>query len=195
VAKTATEPGELTRMFKGPTVPPQRPTPPGGAQQPSEFTKLFNSPLPETPLAARLEKPEAELKPAPSFNEPGDFTKMFGRPNQNSTDGNASANPGVGGGRATDLGAATGIFSKKNVFENAPPQPTLSAGPSEYTRLFQTGAGPAEGTAPAPADQKASPSPPATKKQAQSVPTGLIIILAAIAVVAIALILYFVLKR
>jgi hypothetical protein len=196
--KTAAEPGELTRMFKGPTVQPQRPTPPGGGQPPSEFTKLFNSPLPETPLAARLEKPEAELKPAASFNEPGDFTKMFGRPNQNSTDWNASANPQAAGARATDLGAATGIFSKKNVFESAPPQPTLAAGPSEYTRLFQAGAGSAEGAAgaaSAQAEQKAAPSPAAAKKQTQSVPIALIVILSAIAVVAIALILYFVFKR
>ena len=196
--KTAAEPGELTRMFKGPTAQPQRPTPPGGGQPPSEFTKLFNSPMPETPLAARLEKPEAELKPAASFNEPGDFTKMFGRPNQNSTDWNASANPRAAGGPATDLGAATGIFSKKNVFESAAPQPTLAAGPSEYTRLFQTGAGAAEGAAgagSAQAEQKAAPTQPAAKKQTQSVPTALIVILAAIAVVAIALILYFVFKR
>jgi cobalamin biosynthesis Mg chelatase CobN len=182
-------------MFKGPTAQPQRPTPPGGGQQPSEFTKLFNSPMPETPLAARLEKPEAELKPAASFNEPGDFTKMFGRPNQNSTDWNASANPQSAGARATDLGAATGIFSKKNVFESTPPQPALPGGPSEYTRLFQAGAGSAEGAAPAPAEQKAAPAPPAAKKQTQSVPTALIVILAAIAVVAVALILYFVFKR
>ncbi len=193
--KTATEPGELTRMFKGPTAQPQRPTPPGGGQQPSEFTKLFNSPMPETPLAARLEKPEVELKPAASFDEPGDFTKMFGRPNQNSTDWNASANPQSTGARATDLGAATGIFSKKNVFESTPPQPTLTGGPSEYTRLFQTGAGPTEGAAPAAAEQKGAPAPPAAKKQAQAVPIALIVILAAIAVVAIALILYFVFKR
>jgi cobalamin biosynthesis Mg chelatase CobN len=185
-------------MFKGPTVQPQRPTPPGGGQQPSEFTKLFNSPLPETPLAARLEKPEAELKPAASFNEPGDFTKMFGRPNQNSTDWNASANPQSAGARTSDLGAATGIFSKKNVFESTPPQPTLAGGPSEYTRMFQAGAGPAEvaaGPASAQAEQKVAPSPPVAKKQTQSVPIALIVILAAIAVVAIALILYFVFKR
>jgi hypothetical protein len=202
--KTAAEPGELTRMFKGPTVQPQRPTPPAAGQSPSEFTKLFNSPMPETPLAARLEKPEADVRPAASFDQPGDFTKMFGRPNQNATDWNASANPGVGGGRATDLGAATGIFSKKNVFEGTPPQPTLAGGPSEYTRLFQTGTGSAEGAGPAQgaagaasaqAEQKAAPPPPAAKKQTQSVPTGLIVILAAIVVVAIALILYFVIKR
>lgn len=154
--------------------------------------------MPETPLAARLEKPEAEVKPAASFNEPGDFTKMFGRPNQNSTDWNASANPKATSGRATDLGAATGIFSKKNVFESAAPQPTLAGGPSEYTRLFQTGAGSAEGgagAASAQAEQKAAPAPLAVKKQTQSVPIALIVILAAIVVVAIALILYFVMRR
>jgi hypothetical protein len=196
VPKTAAEPGELTRMFKGPTVPPQRPTPPVSGQQPGEFTKLFNSPMPETPLAARLEKPEAELKPAASFDEPGDFTKMFGRPNQSSSGWNASANPQSAGARATDLGAATGIFSKKNVFESAPPQPTLAAGPSEYTRLFQAGAGSEGAAGGAPAEKKPAPATPAAaEKKTQSVPVALIVILVAIAVVAIALLLYFVIKR
>jgi len=195
--KTAAEPGELTRLFKGPAVPPQRPALPPGGQQPGEFTKLFNNPLPETPLAARLENPQAQEKPAASFNEPGDFTNMFGRPGQHSADRSAPANLSSAD-RPADLGAATGIFSKRNIFESASPQAPLTAGPGEYTRMFQPG-GAAEGatnSAPAQTEQKPpAPPPPAPKKQAQSTPIALIVILAVIAVVAIGLILYFVMKR
>jgi hypothetical protein len=173
--KATAEPGELTRLFKGPSVPPQRPARPPSGPQPSEFTKLFNNPLPETPLAARLEKPPPETKPAASFSEPGDFTKMFGRPERG-----APAAP------ADDLGAATGIFSTKKTFDSATPQPPPAAGPSDYTRIFQQGSA----NSPAPAQ-----TPPAPPKPTKSTPLALLIILAAIAVLAIALILYFVIKR
>jgi hypothetical protein len=120
---------------------------------------------------------------------------MFGRPGQNSTDRSAPANLSSAAARPGDLGAASGIFSKKNIFESASPQAPLAAGPSEYTRMFQR-SGSAEGSAPAQTEQKPAASPPpAAKKQPQSAPLALIIILAAIVVVAIALILYFVLKR
>ncbi len=195
--KTAAEPGELTRLFKGPAVPPQRPAPPAGGQQPGEFTRLFNNPLPETPLAAKLESSQVQEKPPASFNEPGDFTKMFGRPGQIPLDRSAPANLSSAPARPADLGAVTGIFSKKNFFETAAPQAPMAAGPSEYTRMFQT-SGAAEGakpSAPAQAEQKPSSLSPAPKKQPQSTPVALIVILAVIAVVAIALILYFVMKR
>ncbi len=192
--KPAAGPGEMTRLFR-PAVPPQRPAPPAGAQTSGDFTKLFNNPLPETPLAAKLEKPQAEVRPAAPFKESGDFTKIFGRPNQNSSDRNAPANLSAPAGRTGDLGAASGIFSKKSMFESGAPQPPMAAGPSEYTRLFQSGAG-TPGSAPAQAEQKpAAAAPAAAKKTPQSIPLALIIILAAIVVVAIALILYFVLKR
>jgi hypothetical protein len=195
--KSAAEPGELTRLFKGPAVPPQRPLPPvpaSGGQQPSEFTKFFNSPLPETPLAARLDKPQAEAKPPAPSSESGDFTKMFGRPSQN---------PGpapLAAPQATDAGGVTGIFSKKNTFASATPQDPVESGQGEYTRMFQPANRPAEGpassAAPVPVEQKPAPSAqPAGTKQTQSTPIALIIVLAAIAVVAIALILYFVVKR
>jgi hypothetical protein len=195
--KSAAEPGELTRLFKGPAVPPQRPAPPvpaAGGQQPSEFTKFFNSPLPETPLAARLEKPQAEAKPAAPSSESGDFTKMFGRPSQNPGPASLAAP------RASDAGGVTGIFSKKNTFESATPQEPVASGLGEYTRMFQPAHRPAEGSAdssaPARAEQKPAPSAqPAATRQRQSTPIALVIVLAAIAVVAIALILYFVIKR
>jgi hypothetical protein len=192
--KPAAEPGELTRLFKGPSTTPQRPSPPAGAQQAGEFTALFNNPLRETPLAAKLEAPPADIKPAPSFNEPGDFTKMFGRPGQISPERPAPANFSGPAALPGDLGAASGIFSKKNIFEAASPQAPVAAGPSEYTRLFQP-AGSAQAAPAQPEQKPASAPPPAAKKQTPAIPIALIVILAAIAVVAIALILYFVLKR
>jgi hypothetical protein len=193
--KAPDEPGELTRMFKGPSVPPQRPTPPAG-QPSSEFTKLFNNPMPETPLAARLEKPQAEVAQAASFSEPSDFTKRFGRPNQSTPDRNPLPNPVGTAGRSDD--SATGIFSKKNIFDSGGPQAPMAAGPSEYTRLFQSRGGSSEGAGASPvqAEQKpAAPAPPAATKPAQSLPLALTVILVAIVVVAIALVLYFVMKR
>jgi hypothetical protein len=191
--KSTTESGEPTRIFKG----PQRPTPPPpplAAQQPSEFTKLFNNPMPETPLAERLDKPQFEAKPAAQFSDPGDFSKMFGRPNQDSTAPAAISNP------FSAADGVTGIFSNRNKFESALPQASMAAGPSEYTKIFQPGTRPSETAAdsiPAGKEQKppAPPPQPSAKKEKPAIPIALIVVLAAIALVAVALILYFAIKR
>jgi hypothetical protein len=202
--KSATERGELTRLFKGATAAPQRPasaTAPSlsvGGEPPSEFTKLFKTPLPETRLAERLERPQAEPEPAAPFSEPGDFTKVFGRSNH-PPERETSATT-LGAPRAIALDGVTGIFSRKDAFESTAPQAPMAAGPSDYTRIFQPGARPDDGSVSSPApvqpEQKpAAPSQPEPKKQTQSIPIALVIILAAIAVMAVALILYFVMKR
>jgi len=191
--KATAESGELTRIFKG----PQRPTsvnPPLGAQQPSEFTKLFNNPMPETRLAEGLEKPPLDAKPAARFTDPGDFSKMFGRPNQGFSAPEVSASP-----QAANTESATGIFSRKAAFDIAMPQAPMGGGPSDYTRIFQSGTRPPGSTAsPAPSETEqkpAAPAQPPAKQGKQTFPVALVIVLAAIAVVAIALILYFVIKR
>src|SRR5579884_1903427 len=191
------EPGEFTRMFNspGPAKPEATPRPPAPApassgSSPGEFTRFFNAPMPATPIA---ENPGFTAPPEPAPRDPGSFTRMFGR----------SESPGIpeAAGKGS---AATGVFSSRQ--PPAAPNPAPSAGPGEYTRLFSAPVPPQDVAAP-PAPAAASPSTAESMKIEMKAPApppavaapknyiGLVVVLAVLAVVAIALILYFALRR
>jgi hypothetical protein len=184
------EAGEFTRMFQQPTVNtpppanPQRPQAPG-----DDFTKFFGNQMPSTPLAENLDRPSV-IPPGPP-PEAGSFTRILGAMD--------TAPPT----RAPASGA-TAIFSSPAPPASAPAP--SAAGPGEYTRLFpapaatppESPASPAAGatTSPAPASKseaKAPASPSAVAKTGDY--TALIIILAVLALIAIGLILYFLLRK
>src|ERR1019366_687724 len=76
------EPGEFTRMFQAPSAarPEAGPTPPKGG----EFTEFFKAspggmPMgPQFPSASQFPQAPAAPAPAPSRQEVGDYTRMFG---------------------------------------------------------------------------------------------------------------------
>lgn len=191
-----TQPGEFTSMFRSPAdkpaadpvLPPvQAPsiTNPVG-NGPGEFTKVFNSPF---ATSAKSERIESVQPPSPSNTKPtsapGDFTKMFRPPSQES-------------GGQLDRGGATGIFSGRTPPSSPSTQPPVPTGPSDYTLLMRASA-----QAPVPESSPVAPqapkAEPASKKPTQAIDNKnaiwLIIVLAVLAVTAIALLLYFLMKK
>jgi hypothetical protein len=193
------EPGSFTRMFQQPSGSDPAPTPPP-ARPPNnsssgDFTRFFNSPMQATPLAENLgSAPVTPPEPAP--RDPGSFTRMFGAPGSSGLPEPPSSNASS---------AATGVFSNRQSPSGSTPPPP--SGPGEYTRLFSAPAA-TQDSAPPPAPALATaPAPDQSIKVEAKAPTlpasvaapknyiGLVIVLALLAVVAIALILYFALRR
>ena len=170
------EPGSFTRMFQSPASASPAPTPPPQAtSKPGEFTQFFQSSLGSAPYkesSPSATPPVASPAPAPP---PGEYTRLFQMPAQ-------ATSPTPAGSGAT------------NVFVTPPvpsPQPAvpIEEGPSEFTRMIQ--APPATEAKPAEAPKAVAPAPAA----APGMPFVLIVLFTALAVIAIGLVLFFVLRH
>ena len=181
--KGGTESGEFARMFP-PVEPPGSPMGlgmgPGGGQDrpptenPSEFTRFFQSPMYPAPAGnQRAASPAATPQPAarPSA-QPGEFTQMFGNPGKSST----APPPPLGSGNAS---SATGVFSvPKSASPGASakgpnygtPNPGAAkpaASPGEFTRMMSASAAPTLGQPPTPLNM---PSNEPTTKSKSNLP-------------------------
>jgi hypothetical protein len=197
------EAGEFTRLFTLPTAsdsrdrpaPPQTGHIPPEPAQPGEFTRLFQSPAAQpTPLLPGEDPFSGQ--PYSPVDAPSEFTRDFG-PQPVSTPEQLSGSSE----------RATQVFARP-VFRPEP-APRAPEGPGEYTRMFGTPAV-ATGDAPRPSATSApavAPSaPPAAvpqthanqthgKRKPEPGPWIFVAILAMLAICAIALIVYFALKK
>jgi hypothetical protein len=177
--------GEFTRMFQTPAAsiaePPAGPVAPepqgpaARAQQPGEFTRLFQAAAPPAPAVKPPgQAPPGEFtrifgggasepQPPPRRSEPGEFTRRFSAPPPSPASGDPP--PGAAPPRAFhpppgeftrifgDRGEASAPFSPAAPVEAAPPGPISAAvaeapaSPGEYTRMFSA---PASAPPPAP---------------------------------------------
>lgn len=210
--------GEFTRMFQAPAAapsyappppaqpPPTQPTysqapytqpsaPSGGA----EFTKYFENPLKPAPMGSP--QPMIEMPPPPPPTggpRAGEFTDIFGRPS-----GPSAGSPG---GFSFDspppqppppgpvFGAspsATGAFSAQPSWSQPQAQPTFGSGPSEYTKMMNAQQ---MSAAPAPSVFNSQPSTGAAPQAAKKSNTVLFIVLGVVAVLAIAVVVYLVMR-
>ena len=196
----APQAGEFTQMFQTPggasTSPtsvsggsafppplPQAPPPPPRAksqEQPDEFARFFEAPAGPLPQSPAVRGP---LTPQPGGSGPnraGEFTRMFGPHDHTAGVPPPSANP---------AGGATQAFE---AVRPAPPRAPQPQGPSEMTQMFSA---PAQLTL---GQSQPSAEPPAAP---QGRPAGapsrlpLILGLAAGAVLLLAVILFFVLRK
>ena len=216
-AAPAKEPGEFTRMFgPGPSAaaPTDRPLagPPPGAprvadrpndQTPGDFTSFFQSPPPDVvtdvPLDASAHLPISAL-PAIDWSSPASSPGADGRSTQKPPE---SAAPLVPSMRAAPLaqpgtpGLGTAVFGLPQPPAAVDsPVPVATGGPSAFTQVIAGGlpAGPAPsappaGGAPPPPAPTASAAPAARRSL-----VPLVVALNAIALAAIALVLYFMLR-
>jgi hypothetical protein len=162
-------------MFASPAAPPQpshAPAPPPPAQSgPGEFTRFFQAPKetasPTSHPAMADPFGKSNAPSVTSSSGPGEFTRMFGTPNQ------PMSAPNSGGGYTT------------------PPQ--QGQGPSEYTRMFATPVASSPAAAPLSVPSAATPAVSQQKAAPNYLP--LIIIFGVLFVLAVALVLYFALKK
>jgi hypothetical protein len=170
------EPGSFTRMFQSPASASPAPTPPPQAtSKPGEFTQFFQSSLGSAPYkesSPSATPPVAGPAPAPP---PGEYTRLFQMPAQPT-----SPTPAGSG--------ATNVFVTPPVSSPQPAVP-IEEGPSEFTRMIQ--APPATEAKPAEAPKAVAPAPTA----ARGMPFALIVLFTALAVIAIGLVLFFVLRH
>jgi hypothetical protein len=192
------EAGEFTRLFTLPNTgdagnrtapPPVNPSPPP-PPQPGEFTRMFQSPVAQpTPLLPR-EDPFSQPD-HPPVEAPSEFSRIFGSPSQAAPEQFSNASE-----RATQVFACPA----------APPEPVprVPQGPGEYTRMFGAPAVPpgnAPPAAPANAPVVAAPNAPVAAPQPSSKSKSepgvwiFVAVLVVLAVCAIALIVYFVIKK
>lgn len=185
------QPGQFTQMFQAPA-PPQSPAPafppaaarPPAAGEPDEFTRYFQSSLGSVPFEERG-IPPPELKPAPPRPQaappPGEYTRLFQMPAAPA----APAPPGSG---------ATQVFVTPTAAASPPPV-HIQEGPSEFTRMIQTSPGPGVGSVPQAAAEQPRPPAPQPSMAKPGVPVGLIVLFASLAVLAIAMVVYFALRH
>jgi len=192
------EAGDFTRLFTLPNTadsggrtaaPPVNPSPPP-PPQPGEFTRMFQSPVAQpTPLLPR-EDPFG-LPDHPPVEALSDFSRNFGSPPQAAPElfSNASER-------------ATQVFARPAPLPE--PVPRVPQGPGEYTRMFGAPAVPTANVPPvAPANAPVNAAPNAPVAAPQPSPrsksdSGLLVfvgILVVLAVCAIALIVYFMVKK
>lgn len=175
---------DRTRIFQPPqAVPPARPEP---RDAPSEFTRFFESPLQPQPLkeprAGMDQFGSTPLAPTPSPDKPGEFTQMFGNPSKGvAPQQNASGFAPLGGGAS-----ATGAFASP-VQPINPARSSAPKEPGEFTRMMAAGSISATPSLGQPAS-----SAPATPAKSNM---PLIVILAALALFAVLIILFFVLRQ
>ena len=178
----SSEPGDFTRMFRAPAPgsaparpasPPMAPPPPAKSA-PGEFTQFFQPSLGSTPFETPSSPVRQAEPPAPSA---GEYTRLFRSPAPPSSQARSSG--------------ATGVFHTPSGHSPAPPLPA-DAGPSDFTRMIQSQPQPAAEARPPEAPKAASPEPAAKKP---AVPAVLIAVLAALAVLAIGMVLFFALRR
>jgi hypothetical protein len=179
----AQAPGEFTRLFQapGPSAGPARPVQPASPAPSSDFDRFFNAPYSSDPEAEkRLRGGGAPIPEGPSMLGPGDFTRVFG---QKDFAGGPAAPP-----------SATGAFATPGALGGMPSEEPMSAGPSEYTKLFQTPAAAAPASAPAPAPVP-QPAPAAVQAPSKIPPILLYVVLGLLACGAIGAVLYFALRH
>ena len=179
---TPPEPGGFTKMFQAPQpVSPAPPETPPAKSQPGEFTRYFQSSLGSGSLQeTRMDAPPASpAAPGPAAApQPGEYTRLFQTPAAPVP----PAQPGSG---------ATRAFVTPS-YPAPPPQAPIEAGPSDFTRIIQSGYPPA--VEPRPLDPPAAPQPgPAARKP--GVPVGLVVLFASLAVLAVVIILVFALRH
>jgi hypothetical protein len=164
-------------MFQAPaSSPPPAPAPLATPEQPGEFTRYFQSSLGSGSFedkGTRAPTPVPAGPPPAAAPPPGEYTRLFQMPAPSAT----PASPGSG---------ATHVFVTPSI-----PSPQLPVdvqeGPSEFTRMIQASPQPPAEIRPQPAPPTAVPKPAA--------PIGLIVVFALLAVLAIALVLYFALRH
>jgi hypothetical protein len=164
-------PGVFTSVFQTPaTANPVTPQP--AVNKPGEFTQFFQSAM--GPGLAQELNPPAAQEPTPlQVPQPGEYTRLFQMPSNQ-----PQVSPAGGG--------ATGVFVTPSAQEARPSIP-VEDGPSDFTRMVQ--APPRPG---AEASQSTLEAPQAVK---QGPPLFLVALLAALAVIAIGMVLFFVLRR
>ncbi len=198
------EAGEFTRLFRlpntadsgsrtaPPPVNPSPPPPPPQPAQPGEFTRMFQSPVAQpTPLLPREDPFHQPYQPP--AEAPSEFSRNFGPQPQAAPELFSHASE-----------RATQVFARP-----APPPepvPRVPEGPGEYTRMFGAPAvpagnapqpAPAPVSAPAPASPSAPVAAPQPRPKSKAEP-GLwifVAVLVVLAVCAIALIVYFAVKK
>ncbi len=164
-------------MFQAPaSSPPPAPAPSAAPEQPGEFTRYFQSSLGSGSFeekGARAPAPVPAGPPPAAAPPPGEYTRLFQMPAPSA----APTSPGSG---------ATHVFVTPSI---PSPQPTVNVqeGPSEFTRMIQASPQPPAEIKPQPAPPPAAPKP--------AVPVGLIVLFASLAVLAIAVVLYFALRH
>lgn len=186
------EPGEFTRMFQSPVatpiaqpsasaptplvspaaVPmpvapaPSAKTPPPGAKEPGEFTRMFQAPAGYAKPAPAAPAPSAA--PAATKSGPGEFTRFFQTP---SPAGPMPQSPAVqqplapqatGRPSFNPVSEFTRTFGKGTDAPAPPPPVAPQQEPGEFTRMFHSpvAAGSPAGTAGPPASQPPSSAPP-----------------------------------
>ena len=192
IAKSpAVEPGEFTKIFRQPPASepiaprPESPKPPVNKPEPPiqashEFTKAFESPLPQQGREIDFQAVERNPipPPQPTSRAAGEFTQMFGRPL-----GSEAAAPRASAAQNN----ATVLFQAPQK-GNAPP---VQQGASEFTQMFGK---PAMQSAPA-ATPKTGPAAQAANEKKGPPVGALVLIFAALLVMVIVLVLFLVLRR
>jgi hypothetical protein len=179
------EPGEFTRMFQSPAVPPTAPVaaplpapqaqvPPQSGKEAGEFTRMFQAPgapFGPGPATAPPSMPApAAPAPAASKSGPGDFTRFFETP---SPAGPMPHSPAVqqpltpqapGRSGPNQVSEFTRTFGKDQLeTPPAPAAPPSPKEPGEFTRMFHSpGASAPAAPSPLASPQGAArPTPPA----------------------------------
>ncbi|HEU0138909.1 MAG TPA: hypothetical protein VFQ79_04330 [Bryobacteraceae bacterium] len=179
-------PGEFTRMFQSPPQPekPRQPPPPPG--EPGEFTRFFeNAPRQAPwPSSASQGTPPPPSHPGP-LDQPGEFTRMFG--------GDVTLKQPAPREPAPPYGGATQSFSPPSGPHPPSVPSTGSRGaPGEYTRMIER-----------PREFSAEPQPPQPfnlgeqRAGAAQKPSylPLILIFGVLFLLAVAVVLFFVLRK
>jgi hypothetical protein len=194
--KPVEEPGSFTQFFREPApkpvVPPNPPVaPPTGPSAPgreSEFTRFFKDPLPSAGREVNWKAIENQPTPLAPPKAPGDFTRMFGRPER------VSPGPAPGSG---------GQESATNLFPNsrsgsAPKDATGQV--DDFAKIFTQSPTvsepkPAPATPPPAASAPIKPIIPPVAKPAGPPVLVLIVIIAAVLVLAGCALYYFVFRK
>jgi hypothetical protein len=180
-APPANEPGEFTRMFQSAAgQPPLQAQPaPGADNKAGEFTKFFQSPLHPEKLR---EAPAATPPPTgPGPSRPGQFTQVFGNPEKPGSP--PTAPQPLSGGSATKAFATPQAWSRSTV-STATPQ---ASGPGEYTRMMSAQAAPTLG--------QSSPDSQQGAHIASKSKTPLYIVFGALGLVLILVVVFFAMRH
>ncbi len=128
---------------------PANPAP--GAREPGEFTRMMESPLSRGAASQERGKPQPFSSPPvsapPLSRSPGEFTRMLETPMREDSSMPSSAPAQPSKAPSGSLGEATRAFQMPVAGKGE--APAAPAGPSEFTRMFQTPA-----KAPEPKDPK-----------------------------------------
>ena len=171
-------PGSFTRLFQAPgSASPAPPQSPQATGKPGEFTQFFQSSLGSGPYQESKPSAAPPIAAPPAAPPPGEYTRLFQMPAQQ-----PSSTPAGSG--------ATNVFVTPPVSSPQPAIP-IEAGPSDFTRMIQQPPQPPVEARSAEAPKPAAPAPTA----APGMPFLFIVLFTVLAVVAIGLVLFFVLRH